>query len=97
MAAHLAFTNTMPLRTLFLELARDRFRANTTNARLARHWARRGPAEIVARLHDVDRPAPAPQSPVLRTCSRTSSATTATFEGRWVASESHRRTPPGEP
>lgn len=52
-AAHLAFANTMPLRTLFLELARDRFRANTTNARLARQWARRGPAEIVARLQNV--------------------------------------------
>ena len=52
-AAHLAFANTMPLRTLFLELARDRFRANTTNARLARQWAGRGAAEIVARLRDV--------------------------------------------
>ena len=53
-AAHLAFSNTMPLRTLFVELARDRFRANTTNARLARQWARLGPGGIVARLRDVD-------------------------------------------
>ena len=52
-AAHLAFTNTMPLRTLFRELARDRFRANRTNARLAREWARRGPEAIVGRLRDV--------------------------------------------
>lgn len=53
-AAHLAFANTMPLRTLFSELARDRFRANRTNARLAREWARRGPEAVVARLRDVD-------------------------------------------
>ena len=95
-AAHLAFANTMPLRALFLELARDRLRANTTNARLARQWARRGPGEIVARLRDVV--GAHSRTPVtrLRTCSRTSSATTSTCEGRWVASDSHRRTPPGE-
>jgi uncharacterized protein (TIGR03083 family) len=52
-AAHLAYANTMPLRALVPELARDRFRANRTNARLARQWARRGSEEIVARLRDV--------------------------------------------
>lgn len=53
-AAHLAFANTMPLRALFIEIARDRFRANRTNARLAQEWARRGPEAIVARLRDLD-------------------------------------------
>jgi uncharacterized protein (TIGR03083 family) len=53
-AAHLAFANTMPLRALFRELARDRFRAHRTNARLAREWACRGPGAVVARLRDVD-------------------------------------------
>jgi hypothetical protein len=43
----------MAFRALFVELARDRFRANRTNARLAQEWARRGPEAIVARLRDV--------------------------------------------
>lgn len=53
-AAHLAFANTMPLRALFWQLARDRLRANRTNARLAREWAARGPEAIVTRLRDTD-------------------------------------------
>lgn len=53
-AAHLAWSNVTGLGTLIRELARDRLRANRTNARLAQEWARRGPDAIIARLRDLD-------------------------------------------
>jgi uncharacterized protein (TIGR03083 family) len=52
--AHLAWAGTTSLGTLMSAMARDLFRANRTNARLAREWARRGPDAIVARLRDVE-------------------------------------------
>jgi uncharacterized protein (TIGR03083 family) len=51
-AAHVAWAPTVAVGQLLRELARDRMRANATNARLGREWALRGPEAIVAALRD---------------------------------------------
>ena len=63
-AAHLAFANTMLLRALFIEIARDRSGPTAPMPGLAQEWARRGPGgDCCATAGPGRRP---PRTPVTR-------------------------------
>jgi uncharacterized protein (TIGR03083 family) len=52
-AAHVAWGNTVPIWHTVRAVAKDGFRANRANARLAKEWGRNEPEVIIARLREV--------------------------------------------